>query len=123
MGQFIRDARIKQGITLRELARRVGVSPPFLSDLEHGRRTTSKLPEIETELGLAVGTLEDMSGQIPPDLKKWISENPGVVALLREVREWCWPCRWMRAGNKKYIGAVKGPALVLTNSREPGSSP
>ena len=37
-GQFIRDQREKHGITLRRLAHEMGITPPFLSDMELGRR-------------------------------------------------------------------------------------
>ena len=43
-GQFgaqLRAARKAAGFGLRELARRVGISPPFLSDIELGRRLPS----------------------------------------------------------------------------------
>ena len=41
LGTLIRDARTVKRITLRELARRMGVSAPYLSDVEHDRRTLS----------------------------------------------------------------------------------
>lgn len=37
-GKLARDARIKQGISLRKMAGRMGFSSAFLSDLELGRR-------------------------------------------------------------------------------------
>jgi transcriptional regulator with XRE-family HTH domain len=38
MGAFMRSIRIKSGLSGRELARRMGVSAAYLSDLELGRR-------------------------------------------------------------------------------------
>ena len=43
LGEAIRQLRELRGLTLRELATSVGVSAPFLSDLEHNRRRTDKL--------------------------------------------------------------------------------
>lgn len=40
-GQFARECREKEGISLRKLAKRMGVSAPFLSDLERGNRQWS----------------------------------------------------------------------------------
>ena len=37
-GRRARQAREKAGLSLREIARRMGVSAPYLSDLERGRR-------------------------------------------------------------------------------------
>lgn len=49
LGQFIREERDKRDMSLRELARRLDVSPPFLSDIELGRR----FPSDETLRGIA----------------------------------------------------------------------
>lgn len=37
-GQMMREARKRAGLSLREMARRLGQSAPFISDLELGRR-------------------------------------------------------------------------------------
>jgi len=41
LGQFIREQRDKLDVSLRELARRLEITPPFLSDIELGRRFPS----------------------------------------------------------------------------------
>lgn len=41
-GSFARDLRLKAGLSLREVARRMEISAPFLSDLEWGHRTWSE---------------------------------------------------------------------------------
>jgi predicted transcriptional regulator len=40
-GQFARKCREEAGVSLRTLAKRMGVSAPFLSDLERGNRQWS----------------------------------------------------------------------------------
>lgn len=35
---YIRSKRIKAGISMRQMARDLGFSAPFLSDVEHGKR-------------------------------------------------------------------------------------
>lgn len=37
-GPLVRRLRMKRGITLREMARTVGISPAYLSDIEHEKR-------------------------------------------------------------------------------------
>lgn len=37
-GQLMREARQRAGLSVREMARRLGQSAPFVSDLELGRR-------------------------------------------------------------------------------------
>lgn len=40
-GRLMREEREKRGISLREFAKRLGVSPPHLSDMENGNRRYS----------------------------------------------------------------------------------
>lgn len=51
-----REHRVKAGLTLRALAAITGVSAPFLSDVEHGRR--SMKPTTEKKLRAALGLPE-----------------------------------------------------------------
>lgn len=37
-GQIARRERVKLNLSLREVAKKMGISAPFLSDLERGRR-------------------------------------------------------------------------------------
>jgi transcriptional regulator with XRE-family HTH domain len=37
-GLWLRERRIKAGYSLRDFAKRVGVSAPYISDIEHNRR-------------------------------------------------------------------------------------
>src|SRR4030088_2534643 len=58
-GERIRERRLELGITLREFARRVEVSAPYLTDLEAGRRHPGPegLQRIAAGLGLASADL------------------------------------------------------------------
>ena len=54
LGERIRELRLDQNLSLRQLADRVGKSAPFISDVELGRRFPSPgvLHAIATELGV-----------------------------------------------------------------------
>lgn len=86
LGQRIRELREAKQLSLRALAEKAGVSAPFLSDLEHGRRGTEKIDEIARALGANATELRKLSGKLTPELKTWLAQNPGVVTLLQEVR-------------------------------------
>lgn len=86
LGDAIRYLREKRGLTLRGLAARVDISPPFLSDIEHNRRGTEKLPALAKELEVDLAELQKLDGRIPRDLEQWIKKNPEVVALLTDLR-------------------------------------
>jgi transcriptional regulator with XRE-family HTH domain len=87
LGEAIRYVREQRGLSLRELARRVGVSAPFLSDVERNRRATDKLAEVARALGVSLTELERFDSRLPPDIKEWIASSPGVSSLLRELRD------------------------------------
>ncbi len=87
LGEAIRLLRQERGLTLRALAERVGVSAPFLSDIEHNRRKTEKIKEIAKVLDVPIEELQQLDGRVPPDLKEWLAGNPPLVALLKELQK------------------------------------
>jgi transcriptional regulator with XRE-family HTH domain len=87
LGEAIRYLREQRKVTLRWLGREVGVSAPFLSDLEHNRRSTDKLPEMEKALDVPPGTLQRFDGRLEKDLAEWLKDNPKLVDLLRSIRD------------------------------------
>lgn len=62
VGDSLRLARGRAGITLRALARQLDLSAPFLSDLEHGRRRMPRPAEFEKALGLKAGHFAEIAG-------------------------------------------------------------
>lgn len=85
-GEAIRYLREKKSMTLRALAEEVGVSAPFLSDIERNRRSTDKLAEFANALDVAEDELRRFDGRLSQELKDWINENPAFVALLEDLR-------------------------------------
>jgi transcriptional regulator with XRE-family HTH domain len=59
MGEQLRQARQQRGLTLRELAQRLGVSPSMISQIETGRASpsVSTLYALATELGVSLDDL------------------------------------------------------------------
>jgi transcriptional regulator with XRE-family HTH domain len=68
VGSLIRRERQKQGLSLRELARRVGISASMLSQVETGRTrpSVSTIYAIATELGLSIDALLSDGGAMAP---------------------------------------------------------
>lgn len=87
LGEAIRFIREQRNMSLRALARDAGVSAPFLSDVEHGRRSTDRIPEFARVLGCDEEELRRFDARLTPELRDWISSNPSVIAFLRELRE------------------------------------
>lgn len=96
-GEFLSQLREKHDVTLRELARKIGVSAPFLSDVEKNRKaplTAEKLEKVvvvlnlsEEEKTLMYDTVGHQKNTIAPDLPGYIIERDYVSAALRTARD------------------------------------
>ena len=64
VGEQLRERRLALNLSVRELARRLNVSPSLISQIERGKATPSvgTLYSMTTELGLSMGTLFDEPG-------------------------------------------------------------
>lgn len=89
LGQEIRRKRLEIGLSLREFARRVGVTAPYVTDLEADRRRPG--PEVLTrmakELHIPVHQLEALDTRLRPEVKKWVESQPEVSQLLRRLKD------------------------------------
>ncbi len=86
-GDAVRLLREAQRMTLRALARKVGLSAPFLSDLEHGRRRTDHHEALAAALDVDEAELRALDGRITQAMKDWMEKNPKLVAFLEECRK------------------------------------
>lgn len=96
-GEFLTQLRELKDVTLRELARKIGVSAPFLSDVEKNRRaplTAERLEKVAEALNLSdieKTQMYDIAGKqrntIAPDLPDYIMERDYVSAALRTARD------------------------------------
>ena len=89
VGSRLRTERERRGISLRELARRVGVSPSLVSQIELDRvnPSVSTLYALVTELGM---TMSDVFGDVArpaPRVRRASREDDGRVTLPGKRRE------------------------------------
>jgi transcriptional regulator with XRE-family HTH domain len=89
-GKTVRRLRLQKGFGLRELAKKIGLSPTYLSRLERGEVPP---PAEEGVLALAkqLGQNSDeflgLAGRLPSDLPQIIQKHPRqYAALLRSMR-------------------------------------
>lgn len=88
LGDFIRAKRDELGLSLRELARQIDCTAPFLSDIELGRRHPSE--DVLAKLAHAIGVKEDelrKRDQRAPidDIKRVTKEDPKFALAFRTV--------------------------------------
>jgi transcriptional regulator with XRE-family HTH domain len=89
-GEFIRRRRKIRGIGLREMARLIGISPAYLTDIEKNRReapSKNVIGKISDILESNLEHLFDLAGlnpkKIQPDLPRIIKEYPALSKLIR----------------------------------------
>jgi PTS system nitrogen regulatory IIA component len=84
-GPTIRLLRQAKGISLRELARQLGVSPAFLSQIEAGRQhkiPKQRIVQVADMLGVSVGYLMGTARQIHPDVVEFLRETPEAAEFM-----------------------------------------
>ena len=96
-GEFLSAKREERDITLREMARKMGVSAPFLSDVEKNRSapfTKERLDKVVEILNLDADektVMFDLIGRqrntVAPDLPEYIIGRNYVAAALRTARD------------------------------------
>src|SRR5437868_431372 len=87
LGTLIRRARLKSGRGLRELARLLGITGSYQSDIEQDRRVPAEevLWATAQVLGLDVDELMARSGRIGAATERYLRRRPTAVALLRTL--------------------------------------
>lgn len=97
-GAFVRQKRMEQGISLRGLAARLGLSPVYMSNIETNRKPAparESLDKLAKELRLSKADRElllDLAARpeimrVSADLPEYIMERDIVRAALRTAKE------------------------------------
>jgi PTS system nitrogen regulatory IIA component len=84
-GPTIRLLRQAKGISLREMARQLGVSPAFLSQIEAGRQhkiPRARIVQVAEMLGVSEGYLLGTARQIHPDVIRFLSDTPEAAEFM-----------------------------------------
>ena len=92
-GLFIRELRIKKNIGQRDLAKKIGVSPSYLNDIEKEKRSAPKLTvikKISKYLETNLDELNDLAGvskkEVAPDISEYMEKNPKIISLIRSIK-------------------------------------
>ena len=90
LGQRLHQLRDKADLSLRELAKKVGISSPFLSDIELGRRFPSEeiLAKLASALNVPLEDLQQYDDRGPiADLKRPMDSDPKLGFAFRTAVE------------------------------------
>ena len=92
-GTYIRRLRIKNNIGQRELAKKIGVAPSYLNDMEKNKRAAPRvelIKKLSVMLKADLNLLNDLAGNsrktLAPDIAAFLENNPKVVSLLRAAK-------------------------------------
>lgn len=109
-GEFLTAKREERDLTLREMARQMGVSAPFLSDVEKNRSaplTKERLDKVAEILHFDTDektAMYDLVGRqrntVAPDLPEYIIGRDYVAAALRTARD-------LNAGEAEWLRFVE----------------
>jgi nitrogen PTS system EIIA component len=87
-GAALRLLRLDTGISLRDLARRIGVSSAYLSRVEHGRDpapTPDRLVAIAQALDLPPLLLIELADQAGPLVSSYMARVPAAASLFLDI--------------------------------------
>ena len=109
-GDFLAEKREERDITLREMARKLGVSAPFLSDVEKNRTaplTKERLDKVAEILSFSESEKNEMfdlvgkqKNIVAPDLPEYIIGRDYVATALRTARD-------LNAGEAEWLRFVE----------------
>lgn len=90
LGDQIRAARVRAGLGLRELARKLdSVTPSYLSDIENDRRVPSEkvLANLSRLLGLDFDELMAAAGRFGEETDRYLRREPTAGVLMRRLSQ------------------------------------
>lgn len=109
-GDFISKKREEKKITLREMAKKLNITAPYLSDVEKDRRNPFDLEKLELIANILALSEDDKSlmldlagkrrNEVAPDLPEYIMERDYVSMALRTARD-------LDAGEEEWLRFVE----------------
>lgn len=84
-GAAVRRQRLAKGLGVRELARALGLSAPYISDIEYDRRVPSEtvLRALAGALGADADDLMALSGRLGDEATDYLRRTPAARELVR----------------------------------------
>ena len=97
-GEYLRQKRQSKGLTIKEVSEAIGISAPFLFDVEKGNRMFSSdmsrynllkkvLGLTNDEFSVLMNLAGKQKGDIAPDIKEYAAERPYVSDAIRKAIE------------------------------------
>ena len=87
VGTLFRQAREARHMSLRSLARHLGISPSYLSDIELDRRIPAEelLTVLCWNLGLSANEIMAQAGRLGTLGETYLAAHPAAILLVRQL--------------------------------------
>jgi nitrogen PTS system EIIA component len=88
-GETIRTSRLATGLSLRNMAKALKITPSYLSDIENDRRVPSEevLQRIAQLLRVDFDHLMAIAGRFGADAERYLRRHPAAGVLFRKITE------------------------------------
>jgi transcriptional regulator with XRE-family HTH domain len=89
IGDVIHDARAKLKLSLRDITKKLDITPSYLSDIENNRRVPSEevLGKLAKLLELDYDDLMARAGRFGEDAVRYMMRTPAAGVLFRRLAE------------------------------------
>ncbi len=89
MGEVIRDARVAADLSLRDLSKKLDISPSYISDIENDRRVPSEevMVQLAEALNLSFNDLMARAGRVGDQAQRYLKLHPTAGALFRRISD------------------------------------
>jgi transcriptional regulator with XRE-family HTH domain len=89
-GRILKENRLNAGLTLREFAGRINISPGYLSDLENEKvapPSETVILKMAMVLGVDKAELLKAAEKVDPELSEYVAQEPRAADFLRMAKE------------------------------------
>lgn len=89
LGDVLREARNKAELSLRALAKKLDITPSYISDIENDRRVPSEdvLHQLADVLKLKFDDLMALAGRVGDRTERYLKQHPQAGVLFRRLEE------------------------------------
>jgi len=89
-GKILKEKRMNTGLSLREFAGRVGISPGYLSDLENEKvapPSEKLILDMARTLGIEKDELLKAAEKVDPEVAEYVAHEPRAADFLRMAKK------------------------------------
>ncbi|MGK3962059.1 helix-turn-helix domain-containing protein [Sorangium sp. So ce118] len=89
LGEVLREARVQADLSLRDLAKKLSITPSYISDIENDRRVPSEevLRGLANTFNLDFDHLMALAGRVGDQAERYLKHHPTAGVLFRRISD------------------------------------